>query len=62
MQSNSSDNCNISIRLRFWIFLTRVTTDYQPVIKNKLKELLSELDTFKLQAILVLDYKKKLCS
>ena len=30
----------------------------KPVIKNKLKELLSELKRFKVQTILVLDYKK----
>ena len=29
------------------------------MIKNKLKELLSELEKFKVQAILVLEYKKK---
>ena len=29
------------------------------MIKNKLKELLSELKKFKVQAILVLDYKKR---
>ena len=31
----------------------------KPVIKNKLKELLSELKKFKVQTILVLDYKKR---
>ena len=31
----------------------------EPVIKNKLKELLSELKKFKVQTILVLDYKKR---
>ena len=30
-----------------------------PVIKNKLKELLSELKKFKVQTVLVLDYKKR---
>ena len=29
-----------------------------PAIKNKLKELLSELKKFKVQTVLVLDYKK----
>ena len=29
------------------------------MIKNKLKELLSELKKFKVQAVLVLDYKKR---
>ena len=31
----------------------------KPVIKNKLKELQSELKKFKVQTILVLDYKKR---
>ena len=31
----------------------------EPVIKKKLKELLSELKKFKVQIILVLDYKKR---
>ena len=31
----------------------------KPVIKNKLKELLGELKKFKVQTILVLDYKKR---
>ena len=31
----------------------------KPIIKNKLKELFSELKKFKVQAILVLGYKKK---
>ena len=31
----------------------------KPVIKNKLKELLSELKNIKVQTILVLDYKKR---
>ena len=31
----------------------------KPVIKNKLKELLSELKKFKIQTKLVLDYKKR---
>ena len=33
--------------------------DTKPEIKNKLKELLNELKKFKVQAILVLDYKKR---
>ena len=32
--------------------------DTKPMIENKLKELLSELKKFKVQTILVLDYKK----
>ena len=31
----------------------------KPVIKNKLEELLSELQKFKVQTILVLEYKKR---
>ena len=31
----------------------------KPTIKHKLKELLSELKKFKVQTVLVLDYKKK---
>ena len=31
----------------------------KPIIKNKLKELLSELKKFKVQTILFLDYKKR---
>ena len=31
----------------------------KPIIKNKLKELLSELKKFKAQTILVLEYKKR---
>ena len=31
----------------------------KPIMENKLKELLSELQKFKVQIILVLDYKKR---
>ena len=34
-------------------------TNTKPVIKNKLKELLSELKKFKVDTMLVLDYKKR---
>ena len=60
MQSNVSDNCvhhyNIEI-------LNLFDSDFQlfntkPMIKNKLKELLSELKKFEVQTILVLEYKK----
>ena len=51
VQSNSSDNC--MHQLEFQLITTK------PMIKNKLKELLSELKKFKVQAILVLDYKKR---
>ena len=61
MQSGSSDNCichfNIKILNLFDPGLQLINT--KPIIKNKLKELLSELKKFKIQSILVLDYKKK---
>ena len=61
VQSNSSDNCihhyNIEILNLFDPKLQLINT--KPVIKNKLKELLSELKKFKVHAVLVLDYKKR---
>ena len=60
MESNSSDNCvhyNVEILNIFDPELQLINTE--PVIKNKLKELLSELKKFKVQTILVLDYKKR---
>ena len=61
MQSGSSDNCichfNIKILNLFDPELQLINT--KPIIKNKLKELLSELKKFKIQSILVSDYKKK---
>ena len=61
VQSNSSDNCvhhyNVEILNLFDPELQLINT--KPVIKNKLKELLSELKKFKVQTILVLDYKKR---
>ena len=60
-QSNSSDNCihryNVEIVNIFDPDLQLVNT--KPMIKNKLKELLSELRKFKVQTILVLEYKKR---
>ena len=55
VQSNSSDNC---------IHLYTVDPELQlfnpkPMIKDKLKELLSELKKFKIQTVLVLDYPKR---
>ena len=59
-QSNSSDNCihcyNVEILNLFDPELELINT--KPVIKNKLKELLSELKKFKVQTIVVLNYKK----
>ena len=61
MQSNSSDNCvhhyNVEILNLFDPELQLINTAL--VIKNKLKELLSELEKFKVQTILVLKYKKR---
>ena len=61
MQSNSSDKYvyryNIKISNLFDPRLQLINT--KPMIKNKLKELLSELKKFKVQTILVLEYKKR---
>ena len=55
MQSNSSDNCvhhyNIKVLNIFDLELQLINT--KPTIKNKLKELLNELKTLKVQSILV---------
>ena len=57
VQSNSSDNCihhyNIEILNLFDAEFQMITA--KSVVKNKLKELLSELKNFKLHTILVLD-------
>ena len=59
--SNSSDNCkhrcNIEILNIFDPELQLINT--KPMIKNKLKELLSELKNFKVETILVFDNKKR---
>ena len=61
MQSNSYCNCvhcyNIEILNLFDPELQLINT--KPMVKNKLKELLSELKKFKVQATLVLEYKKR---
>ena len=61
MQSNSFDNCvhryNIEILNLSDPELQLINT--KPMIKNKLKELLSQLKKFKVQTILVLHYKKR---
>ena len=61
MQSDSSDNCihcyNVEIRNIFDPELQLIYT--KPMIRNKSKELLSGLKKFKVQTILVLDYKKR---
>ena len=61
MQPKSSDNCihryNVEIFVIFDPELQLINT--KPTIKNKLKELLSELEKFQVQKILALDYKKR---
>ena len=61
VESNFSDSCvhhyNVEILNLFDPELQLINT--KPVIKNKLKELQSELKKFKVQTILVLDYKKR---
>ena len=61
MQSNSFDNCihhyNVEILNLFDPQLQLINT--KPVIKNKLKELLSELKKFKVPTILALECKKR---
>ena len=60
--SNSSDNWvhhyNVEILKLCDLKLQLINT--KPVIKNKIKELLSELKKFKAQTKLALDYKKKM--
>ena len=61
MQSNFSDNCihryNTETLNIFRPDLQLI--NIKPMIKNKLKELLSVLKRFEVQAVFVLDYKKK---
>ena len=61
MQSNFSDNCihryNTEILNIFRPDLQLI--NIKPMIKNKLKEFLSVLKRFEVQAVFVLDYKKK---
>ena len=52
MQSNSSDNCVHCYNVEMFI-------NTKPVIKNKFKELPSELTNSRVQEILVLEYKKR---
>ena len=60
MQSNSSHNCvhhyNVEIFSLFDLELQLINT--KPMIKNKLKEFLSKMKMFKVQTMLVLEYKK----
>ena len=61
VRSNSFDNCirlyNVEILSLFDPELQLTNT--KPMIENKLKQLFSELKKFKVQTILVLDYKKR---
>ena len=61
MESDYSDYCvhhyNVEILNLFNLELQLINT--KPVIKNKLQEMLNELKMFKVQTILVLDYKKR---
>ena len=61
MQSSSSDNCichyNVKILNLFDPELQLINT--KPIIKNILKELLSELKKFKVQSILALEYMNR---
>ena len=61
MQLNSSNKYvhryNIEILNLFETELQLINT--KPMIKNKLKELLSEVKNFKVQTILVLQYKNR---
>ena len=68
MQSNSSANCihryNIAYNCYNIMILNILDPELQlintkPMIKDKLKELLNELKKFKVQTILVLEYKKR---
>ena len=61
MQSNSSDNCvhcyNIEILNLLDPELQLINT--KPIIKNELRELLSELKKFKVHTVLVLMHKER---
>ena len=61
MHLNSSDTCihhyNVEMLILFDPELQLINT--KPVIKNKLKELLSELEKFKVHTVLVSGYKKR---
>ena len=61
VESSYSGNClnhyNVEILNVFDVELQLINT--KPVIKNKFRELLSGLKKFKVQTILVLDYKKR---
>ena len=61
MQSNSSDSCihHYNVKIRHIFDAELQLTNTKAMIKNKLKELLSELKKFKVQTILVSDYKRK---
>ena len=61
MQSNSSDNCVIRYNVEI---LNIIDPELQlintkPMIKKKIKELLRALKKFRVQTILILEYKKR---
>ena len=60
MESNSSDNCVHHYNVEIWNLFDPelLLINTKPMIKNKLKELLSELKKFTVQTILVLEYRK----
>ena len=61
MQSSHSDNCicNFNIKISNIFDPELQLINSKSMIKNKLKELFSELKKFKVESILVLEYKKR---
>ena len=59
IQSNFSDNCVNCYNIEVLNLFDPEFQWLKTIIKNKLKNLLSELKKFKVQTILVLDYKKR---
>ena len=61
MQSNFCDNCVHRYNVEIWNLsdLESQLINTKPMIKKKVKELLSELKNFKVQTILVLECKKR---
>ena len=61
MPSNSSYICiyHYNVKILKLVDPESLLINTKPMIKNKLKELQSELKRFKIQTVLVLDYKKR---
>ena len=61
IHSSSSNNClcQYSIKILNLFDLELQLIDTKSIIKNKLRELLSELKKFKVQSMLVFKYKKR---